>query len=71
MIVKCCTTDEMVGDFMTKGPQGIKFAKFCKAIMGHQECRMKAHVWCSADFTDAGKRNAKGERKNRKNSDAN
>ena len=35
--VRHCPTDEMIGDFMTKGLQGIKFAKFRKAIMGHQE----------------------------------
>jgi hypothetical protein len=33
--IKYCPTDEMIGDFMTKGLQGIKFAKFRKAIMGH------------------------------------
>ena len=35
VVIKHCPTDEMIGDFMTKGPQGIKFAKFRKAIMGH------------------------------------
>ena len=35
LVIRCCPTEEMVGDFMTKGPQGIKFAKFRKAIMGH------------------------------------
>ena len=34
--IKYCPTDEMIGDFMTKGLQGIKFTKFCKAIMGHE-----------------------------------
>jgi hypothetical protein len=33
--IKYCPTDEMIGDFMTKSLQGIKFAKFRKAIMGH------------------------------------
>jgi hypothetical protein len=33
--IKYCPTDEMIGDFMTKGLQGVKFAKFRKAIMGH------------------------------------
>jgi hypothetical protein len=33
--IKYCPTDDMIGDFMTKGLQGIKFAKFRKAIMGH------------------------------------
>ena len=35
--VEYCPTDEMIRDFMTKGPQGIEFAKFRKAIMGHWE----------------------------------
>ena len=35
MSIQYCPTDEMIGDFMTKGLQGIKFAKFRKAIMGH------------------------------------
>ena len=35
LVIKYCPTDEMIGDFMTKGPQGIKFEKFRKAIMGH------------------------------------
>ena len=35
IIIKYCPTDDMIGDFMTKGLQGIKFAKFRKAIMGH------------------------------------
>ena len=34
-VIKCCLTDEMIDDFMTKGPQGIKFEKFRKAIVGH------------------------------------
>ena len=29
-----CPTDDMVGDFMTKGLQVIKFATFRKKIMG-------------------------------------
>ena len=35
MTIKYCPTDDMIGDFMTKGLQGIKFAKFHKAILGH------------------------------------
>ena len=34
--IEYCPTDEMIGDFMTKGLQRIKFEKFCKAIMGHE-----------------------------------
>ena len=37
-IVRCCPTDEMAGDFMTKGLQGIKFTKFWNRIMGHEQC---------------------------------
>ena len=32
--VKYCSTDEMIGDFMTKPLQGSKFMKFRKIIMG-------------------------------------
>ena len=32
--IVCCPTDDMVGDFMTKGVQGLKFRKFQKIIMG-------------------------------------
>ena len=32
--IECCPTDDMVGDFVTKGLQGIKFATFCKKIVG-------------------------------------
>ena len=32
--VKHCRTDDMIGDYMTKGLQGHKFSKFRKAIMG-------------------------------------
>ena len=35
IVVRYCPTDDMVGDYMTKGLQGIKFSKFRKAIMGH------------------------------------
>ena len=35
IIIKYCPTDDMIGDFMTKGLQGVKFAKFRKDIMGH------------------------------------
>ena len=34
LIIKYCPTDNMVGDFMTKGLQGIKFSKFRDIIMG-------------------------------------
>ena len=29
-----CPMDDMAGNFMTKGPQGLKFRKFRKTIMG-------------------------------------
>ena len=32
--VRCCRTDDMIGDYVTKGPQGYEFSKFRKAIMG-------------------------------------
>jgi len=32
--IECCPTDDMVGDCMTKGLQGVKFATLCKKIMG-------------------------------------
>ena len=32
--VVCCPTDDMVGDYMTKGLQGLKFGKFQTVIMG-------------------------------------
>ena len=32
--VKYCPTDEMIGEFMTKPLQGLKFMKFQKIIMG-------------------------------------
>ena len=35
IIVKHCPADNMIGDFMTKGLQGVKFGKFCKATMGN------------------------------------
>ena len=34
LIIRYCPTDNMVGDFMTKGLQGIKFSKFRNIIMG-------------------------------------
>ena len=34
LIIKYCPTDDMVGDFMTKSLQGIKFRKFRDIIMG-------------------------------------
>ena len=33
--IKCCPTDDMVGDFVTKGLQGVKFATFQKKNCGH------------------------------------
>ena len=36
LIVRYCPTDDMVGDFMTKGLQGIKFLKFRNIIMGRE-----------------------------------
>ena len=35
IIIKYHPTDKMIGDFMTKGLQGVKFEKFRKGIMGH------------------------------------
>ena len=35
--IKHCPTDDVVGDFVTKGLQGAKFATFCKKIVGMQE----------------------------------
>ena len=35
--IKCCPTDDMVGDCTTKGLQGVKFATFRKKIVGMQE----------------------------------
>ena len=35
--IQCCPTDDMVGNFVTKGLQGVKFATFRKKIMGMQE----------------------------------
>ena len=32
--IKCCPTDDMIGDCMTKGLQGAKFATFRKKITG-------------------------------------
>jgi len=32
--IQYCGTDDMIGDYMTKGLQGIKYEKFCKHIMG-------------------------------------
>ena len=34
LIIKYCPTDDMVGDFMTKSLQGMKFMKFRDIIMG-------------------------------------
>ena len=33
--IRYCPTNDMVGDFMSKGLQGVKFNKFRKIIMGH------------------------------------
>ena len=35
--IECCPTDDMVGDCMTKGLQGVKFATFRKKILGMWE----------------------------------
>ena len=32
--IKCCRTDDMIGDYVTKRLQGYEFSKFRKAIMG-------------------------------------
>ena len=32
--IKCCPTDDMVGDHMSKGLQGMKFTEFQKIIVG-------------------------------------
>jgi hypothetical protein len=36
LIIKYCPTDDMIGDYMTKGVQGIKFTKFRNVIMGRE-----------------------------------
>jgi len=35
--IQYCGTDDMIGDYMTKGLQGIKYEKFCKHIMGMEK----------------------------------
>ena len=45
MSIEHCPTDEMIGDFMTKGLQGIEFAKFRKAIVGHQTQKRPSDGW--------------------------
>ena len=37
LIIKYCPTDDMIGDFMTKGLQGMKFLKFQNIIMGREK----------------------------------
>ena len=32
--IEYCPTDDMIGDYMSKGLQGLKFNKFRKLIMG-------------------------------------
>ena len=32
--IEYCGTDDMIGDYMSKGLQGVKFNKFRKEIMG-------------------------------------
>ena len=36
LIIKYCPTNDMVGDFMTKGLQGMTFLKFRNIIMGRE-----------------------------------
>ena len=36
LIIKYCPTDDMVGDYMTKGVEGMKFTKFRNVIMGRE-----------------------------------
>jgi hypothetical protein len=36
LIVRYCPTDDMVGDYMTKSLQGVKFTKFRNVIMGRE-----------------------------------
>ena len=36
LMVEYCPTDDMIGDYMTKGVQGIKFTKFRNVIMGRE-----------------------------------
>ena len=38
--IEHCPTDDMIGDFVTKGLQGVEFATFRKKIVGMQECFM-------------------------------
>ena len=35
--IKYCPTDDMIGDYMSKGLQGVKFDKFRKLIMGDKQ----------------------------------
>ena len=32
--IKCCPTDDVVGDFVTKGLQGVEFSTFREKIVG-------------------------------------
>ena len=32
--IKCCLTDEMTSDYVSKGPQAVKFQKFRHGMMG-------------------------------------
>ena len=47
--IVCCPADDMAGDFMTKGAQGLKSGKFRKVIVGFQrkvcphECIVSKH----------------------------
>ena len=36
LVVRYCPTDDMVGNYMTKSMQGIKFSKFWNIIMGRE-----------------------------------
>ena len=45
LIVECCPTDEMIGDYYAKPPQGIKFDKFRKIIVGHECPRCNENAW--------------------------
>ena len=35
--IKYCSMDDMVGDYMSKGPQGVKFDKFRNIITGKDQ----------------------------------
>ena len=37
LTIQCCHADEMTSDFMSKGPQGVKFGKLQHQIVGFSD----------------------------------